>query len=574
MKIRVAYVEKNIEHSKYGIFLDDESNSISFNGSINESLSGWTDQSNRFKVFTSWTNRKDDLQDDIDDFEKLWKNKGLKTRTFEFPEAVKKGFFKLIDYDVEDEAAADDLISALDEEDDLELNDILKNNPLWVFQQKAIDSWEKNNRIGLLEMATGTGKTFTAIHGLIRLQRDCESLLTLIVCHSKDLCRQWEKELKKFNINASSTIGKPNWNIIIEDKIHDITLGADAHPVIITTYVTYCKDKFISALKIDDDVKKFIICDEAHTAASTQSINGLIDDYQFRLGLSATPYGYFDDIGYADRMMSFFGCKENDEGILESTFVYNLKDAIEGKWAKEPALVNYEYILHPLELDYEEMEEYRKLTAKLSWKSNGNSDKNNTNKEQFLFQRAEIIKSAKNKMPILRDIISRMNPIELLIVYHSPERQKEDVYDILDENNIVWSKFTGDESNHERENLLVQIAHKNVKALAAMKCLDQGVDVPSIRNAVICSSSGNPMTFIQRRGRVLRKFPGKDRAIIHDFIVMPPLINDSIGALEKGILKKELRRISEFSKLSLYNTEVTNIVNHISLKYKLDLRED
>ncbi|MFN4844773.1 MAG: helicase-related protein, partial [Dolichospermum sp.] len=89
-----------------------------------------------------------------------------------------------------------------------------------------------------------------------------------------------------------------------------------------------------------------------------------------------------------------------------------------------------------------------------------------------------------------------------------------------------------------------------LQGLVAIRCLDEGVDIPAIKTAVILSSSGNPRQFIQRRGRVLRPHPGKERATIFDMIVLPPDLDRETIEVERNLLKKELKRFVEFADLA------------------------
>jgi superfamily II DNA or RNA helicase len=562
LEVKVGVIPNDIEHSKYGIFYDDHENIVSFNGSINESIRGWTTQGNKIKVFTNWTERRLDVEDDIKSFERLWNNQGSITKVYDFSEAMKEDLIQQAGLENENDENFEEILNQIEiEEKDWEEKNKKPKFNLWKFQNLAIKAWEKNGYVGLLEMATGTGKTFTAINGLLSLQNQNNKLLTVIVCHSRDLANQWQEELYKFGINPLKTVNNSGWNDELKALIYDLRLGAKSHCVVVTSYATYYNEYFLNQIRSFKG-KKFLICDEAHTAATKEHIKGLIEVYDYRLGLTATPYGYFDDLGHSKMMMTYFGCKENDDGEICSTFVYNLEDAINGKWAREPALVKYKYYLHRVELEQDEIDRYKMITARLSWNKSASDLEKNKIREMLIFERANIIKNAQNKIPLLKSIIEEMSDIEYLLVYHSPEDQKEEVYRYFDSTDIVWKPFTSENSDSERKTMLMEIGTKQVQALAAMNCLDQGVDVPAIRNAIIISSSGNPMTFIQRRGRVLRKHKGKKHANIHDFIVVPPL-SDNIGSLEKSIIKKELKRVDEFSRLSLHPIEVFKVIDKI-----------
>ena len=86
-----------------------------------------------------------------------------------------------------------------------------------------------------------------------------------------------------------------------------------------------------------------------------------------------------------------------------------------------------------------------------------------------------------------------------------------------------------------------------------MKCLDEGVDVPSAETAIIMASTSNPREYIQRRGRILRRHKGKDLAIIYDMIVtMSDRQIRRLSTYEKNleiqIMEKEAKRYREFAK--------------------------
>ena len=96
-----------------------------------------------------------------------------------------------------------------------------------------------------------------------------------------------------------------------------------------------------------------------------------------------------------------------------------------------------------------------------------------------------------------------------------------------------------------------------------MKCLDEGVDIPSARIGIILASTTNPREFIQRRGRLLRRSKGKELAEIYDMIVAP--IFDKNGQLDviryaRKIMEKELLRADEFAKDALNAAAVSGKV--------------
>jgi len=193
-------------------------------------------------------------------------------------------------------------------------------------------------------------------------------------------------------------------------------------------------------------------------------------------------------------------------------------------------------------------------------------------------KRQDIVKNAINKYSVLGRILKEMSGIEHCLVYCSPQ-QIDTVQDILNRENIIQHRFTQTEGIRpedkyggisERQFLLRNFSDGRFQALVAMKCLDEGVDIPSARVAIMLTNSGNPKEYIQRRGRVLRKHPGKDHAVIYDIIVIPsPSITTELRELEKNILIKEFKRYREFAFTARNTVECLGKMEEIEMKYGL-----
>ena len=116
--------------------------------------------------------------------------------------------------------------------------------------------------------------------------------------------------------------------------------------------------------------------------------------------------------------------------------------------------------------------------------------------------------------------------------------------------------------------------------LVAIKCLDEGVNVPAIKTAFILASSTNPKEYIQRRGRVLRKYPGKEYAEIYDFITLPRRLDDTsfvpenLKSMERGLVRREFIRLQDFARLSKNPSECNDIMDEIRKAYDLDIIEE
>lgn len=116
---------------------------------------------------------------------------------------------------------------------------------------------------------------------------------------------------------------------------------------------------------------------------------------------------------------------------------------------------------------------------------------------------------------------------------------------------VSAAPYTYKVSPGARAQLERQFAEGIIDTLVAIRCLDEGVDIPSMQTAVIAASTTNPRQFIQRRGRVLRRSPGKTHATIYDLVVTPgdpSELPDTIFNVERRLFRKELARVVEFAR--------------------------
>jgi len=147
---------------------------------------------------------------------------------------------------------------------------------------------------------------------------------------------------------------------------------------------------------------------------------------------------------------------------------------------------------------------------------------------------------------------------------------------VLNECGVIHHKFTYEEDAEERAELLNGFRRGAYDTLVAMRCLDEGVDVPATRQAILMSNSNNPKQFIQRRGRVLRRADelGKEKSIIYDMIVVPTSDPDrTLLNSERTILRNELRRFVEFADTALNSAQAKNQIHPTCTAYELSLDE-
>jgi DNA phosphorothioation system restriction enzyme len=413
------------------------------------------------------------------------------------------------------------------------------------YQRQAVVSWLRNKGRGTLKMATGSGKTIIALAIATELYQQIGLQVLLVVCPYRHLVTQWQRECAKFNLEpvlAFETVY--NWQSELSTKLYNVRSGNQSFLTVITTNSTLINEGFQSQLRFFP-AKTLIVGDEAHNLGSLRLESSLPRNIGLRLGLSATPERYFDEDG-TDALLSYFGA------ILQPEF--SLADAI-----AQGALVRYLYYPIFVELTQSEAFAYAKLTKRIGWalNKNDNLDQNDT-LTSLLMQRSRLIGSAVNKLNALRELmLGRLHTTHTLFycgdgyVENYTSRQLEAVTYLLgQELGYRVNTYTADTSLEERERLRQQFERGELQGLVAIRCLDEGVDIPAIRTGVILASTSNPRQFIQRRGRILRPYPGKERATLFDAIVMPPDLDRETWEVERNLLRKELKRFMEFADLA------------------------
>lgn len=539
--------QKGIFHQKIGILEDSEGNVISFSGSINETAAAWKDNIEEFKVFRSWVpGEVNHLKTDIRRFEKFWHGETERLKIYDVPLAVRQ---KLIEI-------------APKEITNLNLGNKKPTMKLRSYQKDAITAWFENFNNGIFEMATGTGKTYTAIGATKKLIEKEKKLVVVVTCPFIHLVSQWKENLEDFGFSCLEAFGSSTtWQNKLANKLFDFKNNIHKVICVVTTHDTFSSLKFTKLIKsISGNV--LLIADEVHGLGSPERRKGLISTYNYRLGLSATPTRWFDDEG-TDLLLNFFD---------KVVFIYSLEKAIENGY-----LSKYEYYPYLVELNSDEFEKYREITKRIviEYQKTKNSKKRSQLLNLFCILRQKIIVNADAKFLIFKEILDKIENLCHCLVYCSPQ-QIAIVQNILNERGVIQHKFTAKENLKERERLLDSFAKGQYRILVAMKCLDEGVDVPATKTAIILASSTNPKEFIQRRGRILRKSPGKDKAIIYDVIVVPSLstnINDDFFDLEASIMKKEILRYIEFAKTAINSGLAYAKISPIASKYHIALEE-
>ncbi|QLH84811.1 DEAD/DEAH box helicase family protein [Halosimplex pelagicum] len=549
LEIRFAIPNTDLHgdfHDKFGVFTDGSGNKVAFHGSKNDSAHAFENYE-AYSIDCDWLSDRDTqgvtLQEER--FDTIWDGQKPNLDIITLPEGIEQDIADLRD---QDHRPYDD--------PDGESNDI----ELRPYQREAVENWMGNGMRGLFEMATGTGKTFTALGAMDRVLAESQNqMLVVIAVPYTHLAKQWQGELEVFGYENPKFLygsANPNWKNDLSRITSDLTLGMGDDKVVITTHQTASTDYFREQIR-NTNCTSFLIADEVHGVGSDHQRGALVDEYDYRIGLSATPERHYDEEG-SEFILDYFG------GVV---FQFTLGEAI------PEYLTQYDY--HPIivEMTEEELSEYSKLSKRLA-SAAASEDTDEELVERLAMKRANLVKSADNKYASLKSVLRQIDQPDHLLVYTNPQ-QIDNVQDILNGLGIFQHKFTYREGDEEREQLLTSFDRGDVDALVAMRCLDEGVDVPSTRQAILMSNTGNPMQFIQRRGRVLRQFPGKEKAVIYDFIVVPTLNpSQDIVDSERNILKKELRRFEEFAANARNEHGARNKIEEVRMNYGLAGSDD
>ena len=559
----------SIYHQKVGIFADADGNRISFEGSVNETGRAWYDNIERFKISTSWGDESDKKRVELDEkaFEKFWMGDAKRTRVMDLPTAVREKFLKVRPKSLKE---FDDLVSkikkSLKYKNEITLRD---------YQIDAINKWSDNRHKGIFEMATGTGKTFAAMGCINHLVKREARMTVIIACPYTHIVEQWLAAFNRYNKDIEKSwriegfvlevcyADYPNWQKSLKKRIRDFNEASIDGKyfleklAIFTTHNTLTSKSFVNFM-VDISGPILLIADEAHALGAELRFQNLLLKYRYRLGLTATPNRYFDDEG-TTRLKDYFG------GTVKE---FSINKAIEKK-----ILSPYRYVPNIVDLNDDEISKYTKLTHKIAKKmaimSNSKDQENEIN--SFVEgERAGIIAAAEKKYKAFEEILDGIKSLKHCLIY-CHEKQLERVRNILFERGIVYHQITYREPTDKRNNILRQLETREYDAVVAIRCLDEGVDIPSARIGIILASTGNPRQYIQRRGRLLRRMKGKTEAIIHDILVVPHLDNSEmpILPLERKIVQKELNRYSDFAKSATNKEEAEQLIAGIRDVYGL-----
>lgn len=512
-----------IFHHKLGVFGDADSNQVSFLGSTNESWSGWSPAGNHesFEVFSSWEEpARVTMHQQF--FDSVWAGTEPELVVMDLPQAFRE---QLLEF------GSDEGLGAIPRFVSIATGGRVQ---LFEHQEEALADWVRNGRRGILEHATGSGKTITALEAI--RSWISEGRPALVVVPSDLLVVQWAEESGRYLRGLDPAVlliggsrGEASWR----ESLSDFTRSDGGPRLTITTLQSARSSDFLA--RITDPADLLVVVDEVHTAGSRQSRAILTIDAPARLGLSATPERAGDEEG-TEAILNYFERKLSP--------IFTLHDAITAG-----RLTPYTYHVHDVSLTEDEQEEWDELTKKISREvaRNRGADGSLTssNHLEWLFmQRARIVKKAAGKVPLARHVLSKQfEEDQAWLVYCDDQEQLGSVLEGLRADDIpaydYHSQMVGDRA------ATMDFYRRRGGVMVAIRCLDEGIDIPRVSHALILASSRNTREFIQRRGRVLRTSPGKYSAEIHDVLAHP---SPSGAEHEASLVGPELSRAVLFAR--------------------------
>ncbi len=592
LDVKIALRRHGIHHQKTGIFRDTNGDFIVFQGSANETNNALLPFNyETINVFKSWYPEfKEHFEPHVNNFNGLWGNEAKNTLVLNFSEITLRVLEKK--YPDVQRPRIENEISLWQEHFNAEpqAKKVISTPhiPLKIgdnefklrdHQREALKKWKENNFHGLFELATGAGKTITAIYGAVKMFESRKRLFMVVAVPYQNLADQWTVELKTFGIYALTCYGgEAKWVDELTEKVMLFNSGAIRFAAVVVVDATLSSKtrtfyNLIDSMKDGLEDYLMFIGDECHHHGAEKVSNALPNNASMRIGLSATPDRGEEDIGN-DRIEDFYG------GPIAK---YTLKNALDDK-----VLTPYEYHLIPVSLTQDEAEEYIGLSKKISKlfafiKNSKDTSDSEGQLNILLNKRARITNGSSNKPKALKNLLQQIKPIKHSLFYCAEGKlgdeenqadsdgmkQIELISTILHENGWKSCHFTAQENKAQRDRILDNFKNERVDSLVAMKCLDEGVDIPACSTAFILSSSRQSRQFVQRRGRILRKSLGKEKAVIYDFFITLPFDDIQEVEIARKLLIAELQRINEFASLSLNKRDAYKILEPYLKKYDL-----
>ncbi|MFE0764576.1 DEAD/DEAH box helicase family protein [Streptomyces smyrnaeus] len=542
---------KRMFHDKVGLFTDAAGDAVGFRGSMNESYLGLSSIGNieSIDVWPSWEGGRDTerVTNATARFDRIWSGDISGVDVLSLPAEIREELERVAE-DLDLDALLKRAMLAADETS-TKVPQAVGGIELRHHQCRAVAEWEKRNLHGLLSHATGSGKTITGLYCAQTLVS--RGLVPVFLVPSTLLLEQWARQIREllgFRVILCGG-GNTRWardglvRAVLEQR------GTAAPHAIVAVINTAITPAFRSQVRPVAN-RVGLIVDEVHRLGSAES-RGVMDwfDSPARLGLSATPERANDPVG-TQAIFKYFG------GIIDR---YTLADALEDK-----VLAPYSYFPTWVSLNQAEQDQWDEITAKIrrlyamSQGAGGSHEGVGDSLRMKLIERSRIAKGAAAKIPAAAELVAdRYRRGQKWLIYCDNQAQMRSVRSSLQDRGIAsWeyhSQMAGDPE------ATLRLFDTSGGIVVAIKCLDEGIDIPSASHALVLSSSRNPREFIQRRGRILRRSPEKTVASLLDVLVLPETADPSDPTL--SLTYGELARARQFAEWSISPSSVVRLEN-------------
>jgi superfamily II DNA or RNA helicase len=583
-------------HEKIGVIEDHYGNFLTFEGSPNETGAALTRNIESFPMHRSWVGGEkahaDAAKEAVDGLFEDPPKRNVEIRRF--PDALAAGLIKKAEPRVPETYHRRN-VKRRAEDKRFEPHPVPKEQvpmipagiSLHDYQAEAVRGWLGANGRGRFEMATGTGKTITALAAAVQVVEQCEangeSLWIVVLVPDDPLVTQWAEEAKGFGFRPVAS-GTHEWRRKLEGQLLQLRTGLKSSSLLICTFDSALAKQghLINQIKEhqgnDQTARVMLVADEAHGLGAPTRQKLLVSRFDYRLALTATFNRHFDDEG-TELLNQFFEGHRTRVSIDQAINEYR-------------TLVQYRY--HPVvvELTEEEADQYDQLSveiAQLYGMAQGGWGNFEDRAKFKLLERSNILKHAAGKVPAFRRVVSELEERKYMLVYtaegtgpvQADIRQDDELLAVLKALQVDARQFNGDQSRAARVFLQGELDQGRCDCLVAMKCLDEGIDIPEARIGLFVSSTTNPRQYVQRRGRILRKPKSaastKDSADLYDFIVKPPRVEGDSDRfnMERKLVARELMRALELARSALNKNRAEAELEDLITYYRLeDLRPE
>jgi len=565
VEIKVALMKDALFHPKVWLFHEGD-DVIAAHGSSNMTYAGIQKNIEQLSISKSWEDANQFYITDklCGQFKQFWTNYDESCTVIPIPQAIEENLLKTYNSDIP--PTEDDFHTLYKQatesiEESSTIYDFGRlSRPSFTIpsylefeegdfehQGRAITAWCEAGYQGILEMATGSGKTIAAMICAYRLYEVQKPLLIVVAAPYIPLIQQWCDEISPFGlraVNLTEAHGAKKRAAELNKLKRRLQHGSSNIEIVIVSHKTLCTDGF------KEEIGKFkcqtvLIADEVHNLGSEGFITDPPDFFDYRLGLSATPIRQYDEEG-TEQLLDFFG---------PIVFQFTLEEAI-GR-----CLVGYEYYVHPVELTDDEMEKWYELTEKIgknTWRQE-DRDADDEYLMKLLRDRRALLENAENKIGVLEDVLTQREDFDRLrhtLIYASDKapQQLKDVNALLNRHGVLFHQLTYEETRDRKKTaqIIQSFQEGTLRILTAKRVLDEGVNIPQIEKAFILASTTVERQWVQRRGRLLRtcRETSKTHSEIHDFIGLPPDL-DNIDDSARSLIRSELDRVQEFASLAM-----------------------